>query len=262
MHKLNPTDFITITDKRHGASWIVGNVLTLKPLTWKDKFAKILGINVRTEHYDHVCSSRKVVKDQYLNAEAGPGFYGFDLWTEIKETIKELIPKGFTLYGEAVGFLPNGQAIQKGYHYGCDPGKYEIFVYRITFTNEDGKTFELSDAQIREFCKERGLNIKKEFYAGLAKDLFPEIPLGEHWHENWLAKLEKQTQFNLNDAMCPANNLEVPAEGVVIRVEKLREFDAYKLKNYKFFEWETKQLDAGVIDIESDEAEGEENAEA
>ena len=251
MHKLNPDDYITISDKWHGTSWIVGNVLTVRPLTLIEKIAKWLGANVETEQYDYVCSSRKVVKDQYLNTKAGPGFYGFDLWTEIKEAVKEVIPKGFTLYGEAVGYLPTGAAIQKGYHYGCKPNTYHLFVYRITFTNEDGKTFELSDAQIKEFCTERGLNVKKEFYSGLAKDLFPDIPVGDHWHENWLAKLEKQTQFNLNDAMCPANNLEVPAEGVVLRVEKLKEFDAYKLKNFRFFEMESKALDSNEIDIES-----------
>ena len=255
MHKLNPEDYITISDKWHGTSWIVGNVLTLRPLSWLEKLAIKFGVVVKTEHYDYVCSSRKVVKDQYLNAEAGPGFYGFDLWTEIKNTLKanKLVPKGFTLYGEAVGFLPTGAAIQKGYHYGCKPNTYQTFVYRITTTNEDGQTFELSDAQIMEFCMARGLCWKTMFYSGYAKDLFPEIPLGEHWHENWLAKLEKKIEFNLNDSMCPSNNFEVPAEGVVIRVEKLNEFDAYKLKNWKFFEAESLTLDSGEIDIESDE---------
>jgi hypothetical protein len=260
MHKLNPDDYITISDKWHGTSWIVGNVLTLRPLKWYEKLALKFGVGVKTEHYDYVCSSRKVVKDQYLNEEAGPGFYGFDLWTEIKEKIKEMIPKGFTLYGEAVGYLPNGASIQKGYHYGCDPGKYEIFTYRITFTNEDGRTFELSDAQIKEFCCERGLSIKKQFYAGKAKDLFPAIPVGEHWHENWLLALEKRSDFNLNDSMCPSNNFEVPAEGVVVRVEKLREFDAYKLKNWKFFEKESLTLDSGEVDIESQESEEEDSS--
>ena len=257
MHKLNPEDYITISDKWHGTSWIVGNVLTIRQLNWFERFLQWLPfeVNIRTEHYDYVCSSRKVVKDQYLNSEAGPGFYEFDLWTEIKETIKELIPKGFTLYGEAVGFLPTGAAIQKGYHYGCEPGKYQIFVYRITTTNEDGQTFEFSDAQIEEFCSSRGLNTKWNFYSGTAKDLFPEISPDEHWHENWLLALEKRSDFNLNDSMCPTNNFEVPAEGVVIRVEKLKEFDAYKLKNFKFFERESLMLDSNEIDIETQESE-------
>lgn len=253
MHNINPTDKITISDKWHGTSWIVGNVLTVRKLSWWEKVAQYFGAKIKDTEYDYICSSRKVVKNQYLNETAGPGFYDYDLWTDIKDRLKAWIPKGFTLYGEAVGYLPTGKMIQKGYHYGCPQNEYRLFVYRITFTNEDGKTYELSDDQIAEFCRVRGLSSKKIFYSGTAADLFPDLKQDEHWHENWLKALSARSDFNLNDVMCPNNNNAVPAEGVVLRVDSLESFDAYKLKNWRFFEYETKLLDAGESDLESDQ---------
>jgi hypothetical protein len=52
---------------------------------------------------------------------------------------------------------------------------------------------------------------------------------------------------------CEFCAVKVPSEGIVLRVDKLFNFDAYKLKSFLFFEWESKQLDDNVIDIESEE---------
>lgn len=43
---------------------------------------------------------------------------------------------------------------------------------------------------------------------------------------------------------------DVPEKGVVIRIEDNLEFEAYKQKSYKFYEYESKQLDSGEINIE------------
>jgi hypothetical protein len=67
--------------------------------------------------------------------------------------------------------MPNGQMIQKDYDYKCvyNPKSFDyqkmtpkqmyharlfdIVVYRITYTNVDGKVFEFSTQQVKEFCK-------------------------------------------------------------------------------------------------------------
>lgn len=59
------------------------------------------------------------------------------------------------------------------------------------------------------------------------------------------------------EQMCLHNRKEVPREGVVVRLDHLDEAEAYKSKSFMFFEWETASLDKGEVDIESEQAGGE-----
>ena len=44
---------------------------------------------------------------------------------------------------------------------------------------------------------------------------------------------------------------KVPEEGIVVRVEDLFECKSYKLKSFRFLEFESNELDKGVADVES-----------
>ncbi len=275
-HKINPDDMISITNKIHGTSWVVGKVLTKKlskinelgfklaniqfiptVLNWfkwlhAPLVKKMLGHDSGQTQYDVIYSSRMVVKNKYINTEQkNEGYYSYDLWGEIAEKLKHTLQEGITLYGEAVGQLPTGAWIQKGYHYGTRPNQYDIYVYRITYTNPRGKVIEFSWPQIKEYCNKYGLNHVQEFYYGKAKDYCPAIPIEQHWNENFLNKLEKDFML---DRMCPLNNGEVPEEGVVVRVDGLFECFPYKLKNFRFLEKETKDLDKGEVDLETEQS--------
>ncbi len=104
-----------------------------------------------------------------------------------------------------------------------------------------------------EFCNSRGLEHVRHLFYGYAGDLFGQTV--NSVDENWQTKfLELLKQDFVNDSMCPFNNLEVPAEGVVLRRESAQEFEAYKCKSTRFLEFETKQLDKGVADIETVES--------
>ena len=252
-HKLNPDDYISITNKIHGTSWVVGKVLVKEPLNWfKSLLKRLMPRDIIDTKYDIIYSSRMVVKNKYINTEQkNEGFYNFDLWGEIAEKVKGSLQDGITLYGEAVGFLPTGAWIQKGYHYGCRPNQYDIYVYRITYTNPEGKLIEFSWPQIKEYCNKYGIKHVTEFYYGKAKDYCPAIPLEQHWNQNFLAKLEKDFML---DRKCPLNNNEVWEEGIVIRIDGLFEVQPFKLKNFAFLEKETKDLDKGEVDMESAQA--------
>ena len=63
----------------------------------------------------------------------------------------------------------------------------------------------------------------------------------------------------MGDVMCKTNNYEVPAEGVVLRKDFLHRSEAFKLKNFRFFLHETKELDSGELDIESAQESPEED---
>jgi hypothetical protein len=281
-YKLRPDDLISITNKIHGTSWVVGRVMVKKP-SWINnlgfkladinfptvlnflKYAqtglinKMLGHDSGKTQYDTVYSSRTVVKNKYINTTVNSGFYNFDLWGEIADSLKDSLMDGITLYGEAVGYLPTGAWIQKGYHYGTRPNHYDVYVYRITYTNPQGKLIEFSWPQIKEYCNKFGLKHVQEFYYGPARDKYPLIKETEHWNQNFLEALEAEYML---DRKCPLNNEEVWEEGIVVRVDGLFECSPYKLKNFAFLDKERKDNDEGVVDLESAESLPEEEEDA
>ncbi len=242
---INPEDNISITYKVHGTSTVFANILVKRKLSLVEKLlSKIL--NITKEEYDVVYSSRKVVKNEYETKDKA-GFYSSDIWGQVKDEIKNVIPKGYTIYGEILGYTKEGKHIQQDYDYGCDQGKHKLQVYRITVTNPDGFVIELSPSQITEFCERVGLETVFLFYKGLAKNVYPELDTKNHWNEEFIRQLEKE----YNDRDCFMCNNVVPEEGIVLRKESAFSFDAYKLKSFRFMEYETDQLDKGVVDTES-----------
>jgi hypothetical protein len=251
VYRLSAEDEISISYKEHGTSWWVGNLKVKKRLSLFERILKKLGVNVVDTEYDHVYGSRKVVKNKGLeDPKANDHFYGYDLWEDIKDRVKEHIPEGFTLYGEAVGFTKDGGYIQKGFDYGCEPGEMKIKVYRITVTNVEGFAIELSDAQIEQFCSKVGLEVVKNFHRGKAYWVMPEYDAhAADWTEKFLETL--QELYNEKDChMCVE---KVPEEGIVLRVASLFAFHAFKLKSFRFLEFETKSLDAEAKEAEETE---------
>jgi len=252
MHNINPNDYISITNKIHGTSFVVSSVLCKKKLTFVEKVLKKIGVNIVDSHYDLVYSSRKVVKNKNIEDGNSQHFYGYDLWGDIAQNLKGSLTEGISLYGEAVGYTKTGAYIQNQYDYGCSPGKFETYIYRITMTNASGKVFEFSSSQVKEYCQKFGLKTVPEYYYGKAKDLF-DLPPDVHWNESFLEKLTEE--YLEKDCDLCVN--KVPAEGIVIRRETF-DIDVYKHKSFRFFEQETKQLDSGEIDLETQESVEEE----
>jgi len=181
-------------------------------------------------------------------------FYDANIWEITHNELKDFLQKGMTFYYEVVGFMPGGAAIQKDYDYGCEPGTYKIFIYRITHTNTDGKVFEFSARQVQDFCTKNGLNAVPQLYYGYAKDLFTTlyhlVEEPELWpQQGWIEEFHKELKQVFNDHDCHMCINKVPEEGVVIRIEAL-DFEAYKQKSNLFYERETKLLDQGIADIE------------
>ena len=251
--KIQPNDVISITDKWHGTSIVVGNLLTTQPLRWWERALIKLGVSLNTQSYKLVWSSRKVIKGVGDTAKQNVAhYYDQDVWGEVAQRIKHLIPKGYTVYGEIVGYTSTGSPIQGGYTYGCPPSIHRLMIYRVTSTNSDGEVIELSWPQLKEFCTQNGLEHVKELYYGppsqeiysLARD--KGITLSEAMLE-WL----EVTYVRGQDC---EYNPGLPAEGIVVRVDHLDHCDSYKLKNFRFLEHETKLLDANAIDIETNES--------
>ena len=244
-YKIKPDDFISVTNKLHGTSFHVHNVIVKRKLNVFSKLLKSLGVKIQETEYDLVFGSRKVIKNEYETQHVND-FYDGDLYSEIKEELREFVPKNYNVYGECVGYTKSGGAIQKDYTYGCKEGEHKLFIYRITIVNPDGNVTELSTLQIKEFCDKKGLNYVPLYYVGYAKNLYPDLNVEDHWNEEFVKRLEKDYATGDCD-IC----VGVPKEGIVLRVEGLSYFESYKLKNFDFLQRESLELDAGVIDLES-----------
>ena len=121
--------------------------------------------------------------------------------------------------------------------------------YRITTTNEDGskKEWNVEDVynwtvQLITNHPELGDKIHPItiFYHGTLKDLYPQLSITEHWHENLLEEMKndkKHFGMEKNEPMCVN---KVPREGVVIRKDNDEFAEAFKLKCQKFRDWEAK----------------------
>ena len=248
-HKLRPTDFITITNKLHGSSFIVSKLICKKKLNWFEKgLKKLLKVNIVDTHYDFLHASRRVIKNEHIMVEGKNHYYKYDIWADIAKIINPILLDGMTIYGEVVGFTKNGEAIQKGYDYGCEPNKFETYVYRITYTNPKGDVMEFTTSQLTNFCKLNNLSYVPILYWGYAADLFKDIPRDGHWNEEFFNRLTQE--FLEKDCDMCVNN--VPAEGIVLRVDDSFDFEAYKHKSFKFREYETKQLDKGESNMEDE----------
>lgn len=245
MFLIHQEDIISISDKTHGTSFWVSHVLVKKKIFFWDRLLARWYPQILID-YDYVYGSRRVVKNEYETAEKDH-FYEYDLWSDIKEQLIG-IPPGYTVYGEALGYTKTGAMIQEAYDYGCKPGEMKLEVYRVTNTGPDGTTIDLNPNQIVDFCRKFALTPVTYLYYGRARDLYPNIATTEHWHENFLKNLE----LDYTEKDCQKCKNKVPAEGVVLRKETLFGFEAYKLKSFRFLEWETKMLDSGKSDLESE----------
>ncbi len=243
--------------KIHGTSGISAYVLCKQELNWKQKLAKWL-TGEEFNRYDYIYSSRTVIKNKYYNHNVGDGFYGVDVWAEADKIVRPCLTKGQTAYYEIVGYLPNGKYIQKKYDYGCVPPEkgetytsekhFKVRVYRVTYTNVDGRVFEYTPHQVQQWCAKVGLIPVEECYCGLAKDLYPELDVTNHWNENFLNKLANDKQFymELNSPHCKN---KVPHEGLVIKIDE-GIARAFKLKCFRFLNKEQELLDKGEDNIE------------
>lgn len=248
LNRIHPEDLISITYKIHGTSFVSSKLLCIKELTIIEKILKKIGINIVDTKYDYLYSSRHIIKNQKLTKNP-QHFYDEDIWGIVHNEVKDFLQDGLTIYGEIAGFLPNGKQIQPNYDYGCNQvtGEHKTFVYRITYTNQSGKVFEFSAKQVQDWCHKNGLTPVPQLFYGYASELSDER-LNE---ENWRNKFLENVKLKYNEKKCFMCKNDVFEEGAVIRVEG-NDSEAFKCKSKAFYEYETKLLDKGEVNIEDE----------
>lgn len=253
-----PGDQIEITLKMHGTSQRTGylpKIVGYKK-TLIDRILRREGIPL----YDwgYVSGTRRVVLDDYNG-----GFYGDNSFREEHSKMFEgKLQKGETVYYEVVGFQSSGQPImgacsnkklsdkefikQYGeetvFSYGCAPdGKpaskcqegekpqSDMYIYRMTMTNEDGYIVEYSPEYIRYRCEQ--MNIKA--VPVLSKFFIPnekELTLSGQTAGEYVQKIA-QTFLDTNPDPIGKTHIK---EGIVVRIVNRPKFCAYKDKVFEF----------------------------
>jgi hypothetical protein len=118
---------------------------------------------------------------------------------------------------------------------------------------------QLSWNQVTQRCIEMGVETVPVAFIGFGRDLvetdIEEMDV-EQWREALLSHLKENFVYDQDSRFCVN---EVPEEGICVRIEGLFT-ETLKLKAFRFLEFETKQLDAGTVDIETEQTEVKEAA--
>ena len=278
-----PGDEIEITLKMHGTSQRTGYLPVLKGYkrTLLDRILRREGKPV----YDwgYVSGTRRVVLDSYDGGFYGDNQFReqhskvFEGKLNKGETVYYEVV-GFTtsgqpIMGDASNKKLNDKEFIKQYgettrfSYGCSPDgepetrltdlndldtayvvekpQSDIYVYRMTMTNEDGFVVEYTPDFMRYRCEQMGVKCVPVFYKGIIPEVSntlyvdrnenDAVDKGEVIYEEktdpgaWV--MEKAEQFY--DGPDPIGKTHV-REGVVVRILNRPKFTAYKHKNFSF----------------------------
>lgn len=298
MWRITPETVVTLSNKIHGTSHIVGNILVKKPkqtsifreflnrrltkelknlnkiktnsyTTKRNIKKRIIDIkeelnNQFTVTYGKITSSRKVIKNKYINPKS-KHFYepengNIDIWNYYGDLLFPYLTEGMTVYSEIAGYVNDStKMIQKGYDYGCEIGKSFIMPYRITYTSPDGIVNEWEVDAVYGWV----LNLLKKhpelegivkplqiLYQGTLKDLYPTVEINSEWQTNILNELKNDKStlgMELDESLCKT---KVPREGIVLRIANDVRSEAFKLKTNAFKFRESKLIDSGEMDVE------------
>ena len=125
----------------------------------------------------------------------------------------------------------------------------DLYVYRMTMTNEDGDVVEYTPDFMRYRCEQMGIKTVPVFHKVILQGL------GEDWD---LGDAVKQLAERFYDGPDPVGKTHI-REGVVVRIVNRPKFTAYKHKNlnFKILEGIVKESAAAPDMEEAQEVEGE-----
>ena len=237
-------DQIEITLKMHGTSQRTGYLPVFKGYKrslW-DKIMKRDGTPIY--EWGYVSGTRRTVLENFDG-----GFYGSNLFREQHSKFFEgKLHKGEEVYYEVVGFTDTGAPIMASasnkklndkafikqygetttFSYGCEPPHSELYVYRMTMTNEDGDVVEYSPDFMRYRCEQMGCKTVPVLWKGFADETIDWNDAGMTAGE-WVMDLAEKYYAGPD----PIGKTHT-REGVVVRIVNKPKFCAYKHKNFEF----------------------------
>jgi len=252
--------FLVITEKVHGTSQRSSNSIEEK-MPWYGQIVN--GILKRTaiqprREYKYVCGTRRVVIKDFDNHY---GYYGenemFRKYAHDRFVGK--LHKGESVYYEVVGYAAEGVTIMPTcdntklkdkefvnkygktttFTYGCPLGAHEVYVYRMSTTNEDGQEVDYSWDKVKHRCNQMDVKhvpeLNRLVYIGDTKDGFLK-----HF-------LKYCDNFVDGDSTLTPTHIR---EGIVVRADGSH-WQSWKYKSFAFKVLEDIiKLDPNVVDRE------------
>ena len=250
LDRFAPDDLIEITLKLHGTSGRTAHLPTLKG--FKKSFLDHIFKREGKPIYDwgYVSGTRRTVLDP---RKEGDGYYNDNTFRiDCEKEFADKLFKNITVYYEIVGYTNDGTPImgeakvpkdyQKPYgnkmvfSYGCAPAEHDIYVYRMTMTNEDKDVIEIPPDVMRFYCERMNIKTPPLFLRAFIPDQETLDQLGFKTAGNWVYQMAERYASGPD----PIDGTHV-REGVVVRKVNSPKFEAYKLKNYLF------KLISGII---------------
>lgn len=240
-----PGDEIEITLKMHGTSQRTAYLPVLKGYrrTIWDKLLGREGIPIYD--WDYVSGTRRTVLDDWDG-----GFYGSNAFRkQHHDKFVGKLRKGEEVYYEITSYTDNGTPIMSScsvpkeyqniygdtmeFSYGCSPDggdvpQSDLYVYRMTMTNEDGDVVEYSPDFMRYRCEQMGVKCVPEF----VHEFIPD----QEWLDSMALTAGEYVMGvaeQYYDGPDPIGKTHV-REGVVVRIINRPKFCAYKHKNFLF----------------------------
>lgn len=276
-----PGDEIEITLKMHGTSARTAHLPVFKGYkrTLLDRIFRREGTPIYD--WGYVSGTRRTVLENYDGGYYGSNefreqhskFFEGKLWKG-EEIFYEVV--GFTTTGQPIMATADNKKLndkdfikQYGktttFSYGCSPTgegepedywddaktepsfvpivpQSDIYVYRMTMTNEDGDMVEYTPDFMRYRCEQMGVKTVLPFYRGF-------IPEDVEDAGEWVKDIAEQ----FYDGPDPVGKNHI-REGVVVRILNRPKFTAYKHKNFSFKVLENIiKVDADAPDMEEAE---------
>lgn len=237
----NMNDEIIITEKCHGCSGRISNNYAYRKKKcnkWRVFWNSLIKKKTENERFRrYITGSKNVILE---NNKDGDGYYGdnafrFKYLDDLEQNNK--LQFGEEIYFEIVGWVNENTSIMPScgnskiqdkefskqygettvFSYGCEPGENDIYVYRMTFTNEDGYVIEYPWDLVKLRCEQMGLKTVPEL------DRFMFITI-----EDLMARVDL-----LLDRPSTIDSRHV-SEGVVVRRNNIPGFASLKKKGYYF----------------------------
>ena len=231
LHEIKPGNEVIVTEKAHGTSQRVARNYDERKLKWWERILVRLGVKINDLEMTEYNGTRNVI----IGTRTG-GFHSENMRSIAAGRVLPFVDHHMEVFFEVVGYdgqtlimpsHPTAKSKDKvlrkkygetiSYTYGCVPGAFDIYVYRIAYVLPDGKTVDWLWDDIVEWCKYNNINHVPEL------DRFV-------FDGNTEAMAQRIGQLSEGEDVIDPSHIR---EGVVVRVNS-NEWKAFKEKSWSF----------------------------